>query len=102
MKMVEVWVETILPGKTAEEVESACKEWGQTWKNKGLNPVRIMRPDSGRILNKTIGVIEYDSHAEREKMWANIPDDFRAEMRKFRNKLYEVNALEHYCYNVIE
>ena len=98
--VIEVWVETVLPGKMGE-VRDSVREWKGFWQSHGVN-ARGMTPHTGKMGSKFITVLEFDSYADREKFWGNLPDDIMKKMSEARKALYELNALEHYYYDVIE
>ena len=62
---------------------------------------RVLRPETGRALNKVLSVFDFATHADREKFWNDLPDDAKALIAK-RADIYDVSAAEHYYYDVVE
>ena len=96
--IIEVFVDKILPGKEAE-VQKRAKFWKQTFKEHGIN-VRTLKPETG-VMSKIVGEIEFESHAERDSFWNDLPEDIVAFLSE-RRELFEVGAMEHYYYRVLE
>jgi hypothetical protein len=97
--LVEVYVEKLLPG--AEPVwRQRAKAWQEAMKRLGVR-CKILRPETGSTMNRVLAVFEWASMADRDKFWNEKPQDVQTIVDN-RKDIYDLDAVEHYYYRVIE